>query len=328
MNWRLNLRNRLSRFTLAVTTSVFALFTLTPTAEAAPTPGILNVRDDAGLFSAPGIAEAQKQFEKTSFPQSTHLTIVTAKAVPADKQAEFDKAAKNSTTRGQFFDTWAKDLARKDREAGIFVLMFDDGKRFITRILADRLTTSRRGFTKNDERQLTEVLNDGSQAALGKPAPEAQPLRDAALLKATEFVTVQLKTAQASTNAEKPLAAAEPGKAAEVSPLMGWLCIGLVGLLGIWLIMGLIRAFSGGGGGMGGGMGGGGFLTSLLGGMFGAAAGMYMYDQFFGGGVSDATAAGADPSAGDTGAGDWGDAGGGDAGGGDWGGDDFGGGDW
>src|SRR5206468_12069719 len=77
----------------------------------------------------------------------------------------------------------------------------------------------------------------------------------------------------------------EKEKEGGMSP-WAWICPIVLVLLGIWLVIGLVRAFTGGGGGGyggGGGGGGGGFFTSLLGGMFGAAAGMRMYDQFFGG---------------------------------------------
>src|SRR5207248_4029772 len=115
---------------------------------------------------------------------------------------------------------------------------------------------------------------------------------------------------------------------------VGWVCHAVVGLLVVWLIIGIIRGVSnrgapgygygGGGGGYGGGGGGGGgFCSSLLGGMFGAAAGMWMYSHFFGGstptahgGDSGAGAAGGGAAGGDYGndAGNVGDVGGGDYG--------------
>ena len=68
--------------------------------------------------------------------------------------------------------------------------------------------------------------------------------------------------------------------------------------MGFSIVRSLFRALSGGGGapvgGMGqpygyGGGGGGGFLQNMMGSMFGAAAGMWMYDQFFGSHSSAAT---------------------------------------
>ena len=118
----------------------------------------------------------------------------------------------------------------------------------------------------------------------------------------------------------------------------------LIGLVLAWVVVAIFRAMSRGGNPGGGvpapGMGGGGFFSSLLGGMFGAAAGMWLYDQFSGH-HSSAYAADADErgngdsgfSGQDTdysGSGDSfgsdsssGDAGGGDFGGGDGGGGDF-----
>src|SRR5262249_25765873 len=82
------------------------------------------------------------------------------------------------------------------------------------------------------------------------------------------------------------------GAPMEGNSIWGWGCAGIGVLLVVWLIFGLIRAFSGMGGGhggygggMGGGMGGGGggFFTGLLGGLFGAMAGSWIYNNFFGG---------------------------------------------
>ena len=76
---------------------------------------------------------------------------------------------------------------------------------------------------------------------------------------------------------------------------MEWLCPILIVVAIAWIVIGLIRSFTGAGrggpapgsyagggygggpGDGGGGGGGGGFMSSLVGGMFGAAAGNWMY---------------------------------------------------
>ena len=145
--------------------------------------------------------------------------------------------------------------------------------------------------------------------------------------------------------------------------LGGCLCVGLVVVgvlaLGAMAVSALFRSFGRGPGGYGPGPGGyggygpgpggygpggyggqgGGFLSSILGGLFGGAAGSWAYDRFFGGHSSpnqgswqtpnDAPPSSA-PASDDTSytAGGGGDFGGGDSGGGDaGGGGDFGGGD-
>jgi uncharacterized protein len=140
-----------------------------------------------------------------------------------------------------------------------------------------------------------------------------------------------------------------------MSPL-GWIVLAAIVFLGFWLVMTIFRAIGrglggggpagpGGPGGYGYGGGGRGFFSSMLGGIFGAAAGTWLYDSFRGGGHSnawgdsqnpnsfgsnDAAPPGDEPGAGDFsgdpggGGGDFGgDSGGGDSGG-DSGGGDFG----
>ena len=77
------------------------------------------------------------------------------------------------------------------------------------------------------------------------------------------------------------------------SDLSGWICLAVGLIFLVWLSMAVFRPFfregSMPGGGPGGGgygpvRGGGGFFSSLLGSLFGAAAGNWMYDSFFRGG--------------------------------------------
>lgn len=116
---------------------------------------------------------------------------------------------------------------------------------------------------------------------------------DQALMKAADV----LEKIEASPRAVKQ-------EQNSLSPIWTILLIGL----GIWLVVGLMRGLSGAGTG-------GGFFPSMLGGLFGGMAGMWMYDSFFRGGGGFSGGDGYD--GGSSGGGDWG---GGDSGGGDWGG--------
>ena len=135
-------------------------------------------------------------------------------------------------------------------------------------------------------------------------------------MAATNDVIAQLKNTSAVPSRGERAGPPRPTPTAKKgggTNIMSYVCIGLAVLLGIWLVVGLIRAFTGGGGvrrrvrrwRLGGG--GGGFFPSLMGGLFGAAAGMYLYDSFMGGhssaSASDATG-GDTGDAGDTGAGE------------------------
>ncbi|HET6573554.1 MAG TPA: hypothetical protein VFG68_08130 [Fimbriiglobus sp.] len=328
---------------------------LAPAAMAAETAGRMRVEDKAGAFTPDGIKKAEEAFADTSFRSPTHFTVVTVGEIPAARKRDFDAVAKDPEQRGRFFESWARELADAHPDKGVFVLMFVGEKRYIVRAVADKASDVYRHFTDADAHKLVEKLSAGCRRALGQPADQAKAERDAALLDATGYVVAQLKDTSVPVVGERTRAASSDSNGNKGGTnILGYVCIGLAVLLGIWLVVGIIRAFTGGGGGYGGGgygggFGGGGFFPSLMGGLFGAAAGMWLYDSFMGGhhsaSASDAMGGyGGDTGASDTGegnydegasagseGGDWGDAGGGDAGGGDWGGDaggDFGGGDF
>jgi uncharacterized protein len=111
---------------------------------------------------------------------------------------------------------------------------------------------------------------------------------DGALLEGVAFVS---STMRAHTGAvaggggvpqERSNAGAKPGSS------WSWVVPLLIGLVVVWLVVGLLRALFGGARSPmdAGAGGGGGFGRSLLGGLFGTMAGMWMYDQFFGHGSS------------------------------------------
>ncbi len=336
----------------AVFGGLLALGLIAPVAlaEKSGSAGQLQVDDGAGAFTAEGVKKAKDAFHDVSFASPTHMRVVTIREIPADKKKDFDAVAKNAGERGRFFDAWAREMAQRDRAKGVFVLMYVDDTKYIVRTVADKETDRYRSFTDADTEQVAKKLSAACERALKKPQAEAQSIRDAGLLEATSYVADQLRDTSVPEGKTASTTGGGAAKASGGMGIMGWVCIGLMVLLAVWLVVGLIRAFTGGGGGgggygPGGGGGFGGFFPSLMGGLFGAAAGMWLYDQFAGSSAHAADPSGgtaSDPGAadsGDTGAGnfddgasggsDGGDWGGGDAGGGDWGGGgDFGGGDW
>lgn len=330
-----------------------------PPAFAAKVPqaGQLTVDDEAKAFTPEGIKNAESKFHGKTFKSATHFHVHTVTAVPEGKKKDFDAAKADKSKAPAFFLEWAREIAKADHDRGVFTFayMSEDGKSFYILTIADSQTDRARGFDDSDGKKTSDKLIAAFRSAKEKTGADAQKARDAGLLEATNFVIDQLKNTSANDSTTGATHATEEKSGS--SSIMSYVCIGIVALLGIWLVIGLIRAFTGGGGGGGGGYGGGGyggggggggFMTSMLGGMFGAAAGMYLYDQFAGHHGSDLSAGqsndygstSADDGAGDFdggsagGGGDFGDAGGGggDYGGGDFGGDsgggDFGGGDF
>jgi uncharacterized protein len=310
-------------------------------------PGALHVylNDASGFFSDKGIAEAKVALEKTLFSGGLVMTVDVLARPPQGREVPADEKQ-----RGKFFLELARELATADRARGIYILVCRSPG--YVQVIADKATRER-GFSNDDERKVRDILVEGLRAAskLEKESPQqAVEQRDKALLAAVQFVVEDLRNTAPPMSGNNQNRAAAP-KAADLrvdngNAIAGWICIGLVALLALWLIVGFIRALSGMGTASAGGApaGGGGFFSSLLGGLFGAMAGMWLYNHLFGGGSfwsggetgggmaggeADSTGgiAGEGDFSGDTGAGGSFDSGG-DTGGGDWGGGDWGGGDW
>lgn len=316
----------------------------------AETTGVMNVEDQAALFSDDGIQRAKQAFQSTSFHSPTHVLVVTANHVPTEKQAQWDEIVKNrdDKARNRFGEEWARSLGRtKDSHGDVVILIYKapTGGFFVSTI-SDKQSDVYRHFSDAKAREIDGIfLRELRKVKAEKlEGEQAKKEMDTALISATEKLISDLKDTSAPSSGRSGASNHVSNDHREGSNIGGYICMFLCVALGIWLVVGLIRAFTGGGGGGYGGPGGyggggGGFFSSLLGGMFGTMAGMWMYNSFFGGHSfgNEAMAGENYGGAGDTGDGnyddgaaatdgDWGDDGGGDfGGGGDWGG---GGGDW
>ena len=299
---------------------------------ALPAAATAWVNDEAKLFSPEAVAQADGRIQDIVHHFHRDLTIDTIESIPADMQAEYQQSGK-----AKFFLDWADRRAKDKRLQGIYVLICKNPGHL--EIVLDK-SIREHGFTFADRDLLAKQM-------LGLLKEKRY---DAALAEAVNFVDSRLRAHQGRAAAPLP-AQPHPGgpqNPAQGSPILGWICFGVAALVGIWLVMAVVRMLFGGGRGYGpggpgsggygpggyGGGGGGGFLSSMLGGMFGAAAGNWIYDSFRGGGRGGSwggggMTAGDSGSSPDSGAGDFsGDPGGGGDFGGDpgGGGGDFGGG--
>ncbi len=313
--------------------------------------GVMKVEDKAALFSDDGVSKAKHAFESTAFKSKTHLLVVTADHVPPAKQAEWDEIVKtkDDKARNRFAEDWARALGRtKDSHGDIVVLVFraPSGILFATTV-SDKESDVHRHFGDAKAREVDGIfLRELRKVKTEKlDGAAAKKEMDSALASATELIIKDLKDTAAPEAGKKTASGNRVAAENKGGGIGSYICMFVAIGLGIWLVIGLIRAFTGGGGGggPGGGYGGGGggFFTSLMGGMFGAMAGMWMYNNLFGGhdyhndamagdNYGNETGDAGDGNYDDGGAatdGDWGDSGGGSNGG-DWGDTGGGGGDW
>ena len=286
-----------------------------------------TVQDDAGMFSTQAKEKANRDVAeiKTRFRKDLLIeTRATAPKLPETIDS------KNAKAIDEFYDKWAKQLFDNDAVDGVFVIITQKPAR--VQIQLGNETRRLGEFTTEDRSELRKIF----MANLKKDP-------DGALTSATSFalsVFTKHRRSGAQSPAPGPRDGGRPAPAPEPEqegvPWVKYILIGLAILIVVWLVMGVIRALSGagrapgygggpGGGGYGGG-GGGGFFSSLLGGLFGAAAGMWLYNNMFGGHTSSAHAGepggygGGSTEPTDVGAGSTGEGGdwGGGGGGGDW----------
>jgi uncharacterized membrane protein YgcG len=317
-----------------------------------------QVRDNGKFFDADTIAKANAVIKRIEEKYKKDVVVETFAEIPPDVKTKFNYTPE---TRDAFYHKWRDSLAEQAGVNGIIVIIAkDQGKTHIE--VAAGGETLKRDFTPHDVEKLTDIL------AVGFSKDPNSRLIDGLQYVETTVAAHHQKRggAAAATPPAQVPSRSTPTRGADADAgggILGWVCIGLCVLLGIWLVMGIFRAFSGGGrggyaggggpgyagGGGGYGGGGGGFMSGLFGGLFGAMAGNWIYNSMFGGqsyhqsswGQSNAYGSGttttpqndAEPS--DQGQGfagsgrdvdDGADGGGGDGGGGDAGGG--GGGDW
>jgi len=293
------------RLSLGLVLAGLALDWGTPRALAAVSA---RVNDAGNFFSPATIEQANAKIHALRREFGKDLLVETFAKVPVDLEARYQDLGKN-----RFFSEWADRRAVEARIVGVYVLLCREPARLQVEV---GKTTRLKAFTLADRDRLVQQM---------LPLLKAKKY-DQALLGAVDFVAAALRQNQAR-HAMAPLGVHAPrGAAGNADSPLHWLLIAGGVLVGLWLLMAVVRTFSGAGG-AGGGMGtpgGGGFFSSLMGGLFGAAVGNWMYDSFFRGsgtawGASDAY--GADPSSSNAPDGEaFGDDGGG---GGDFGGGDF-----
>jgi uncharacterized protein len=303
-----------------------------------------TVRDDGKFFKPETVATVNKEINEIRERYKKDLVIETYKSykdIDGPEKSRESVNLQDREERNKAFSKWAVERAEKLKVNGIYILICREPSHF--QIEVGNKTLSKE-FTLADRHKLEQILQTNFK----------EKKFDEGLQEAVDFVHTAIRRNVANPEHEsrqkaQPSHPAGGGGGGGFN-VMHWLLIGGAVLLGIWLISGLIRAFSGAGRGYGGGPGyagggygggygggGGGFMSSLMGGLFGAAAGNWIYDSFFRGSgsgsswgsgpASSPSPTSSGPSGPDTDysgeGGDFGDAGGDAGGGGDFDGGDF-----
>jgi uncharacterized membrane protein YgcG len=269
---------------LAVALAVLSgcLVAVAPVSAMAVAP---QIKDDGKFFTDEAREKADKEIREIHREFGKDFLIETFATVPADLAKDAD--LKDKDARNRFFEKWARERARGADVNGIYVLICKEPAHLQVEVGNE---TQKKAFTTEDRNELSSMLIKSLR----------EKKNDDGLLEAVEFVRSKLK-AHGVRASSAPVIIPKPGGNVVSSGLGGLICFGVLILAGLWLVVGLFRTITGGGGGNrggygpggyggggygggGGGGGGGGFMSSLMGGMFGAVAGNWMYNSFFGGG--------------------------------------------
>jgi hypothetical protein len=170
---------------LVLVACVVALVAPSGAARAADQPGTFNAFDDANLFSTDAKKQAAKKVEGQKFDHGLQITVDTYKEMPAEWKKKYDSGDKAKVARD-----WAIAAATVQKAKGPYVLVCM--KPGLTVVLADEETV-KRGFTKAKEDEVQKIIDTAMRESAKQEGDARAKTRDAALLKATEYITKELK---------------------------------------------------------------------------------------------------------------------------------------
>ena len=342
---------------------------LLPAIAIAQTYSPNGVHDNAKMFGKEAVEKANEKIDAIRRDYKKDVCIETFANLPEKVQKDYEAAVKSDSKR-QFWDDFTEERYKKHDVKGIYLLIVEKPGHYqfgVGRLERDKV------FTSEDRKKAAAILKQNLEAkTFDKGLLAVVNDIDLTLNRTVGKVKTSTAAVPPQTKSSSPTKSPIPTEVSGMfSGIWGMICIGLVIVLALWVVIGVFRALTGGGNrqvdrapyggqggygpqgggggggygpqGGGGGGGGGGFMKGMLGGMLGAAGGMFLYDRFFGGGHSSMGGGGMTPTAyggtapvdpddrmGDTGGGDFNSGGAKDdaGGGGDWGnkGDDGGGG--
>lgn len=253
-----------------------------------------EVRDGAGFFKPETVARANEIIKEVEQRYKKDLLVETVPHVPERERQE--ATSSDPHVKDRFFVDWADRRARDEGVNGIYVLITREPGH-VEVAVGNRTRTE---FPDEERHRLVEILLNHFK----------KKEYDEGLLEAVRYVQSTL-AAHTRVGGAPSAGSEHPGLSHETRGieaswgLWHWLGLGLAVLFGVWLLSAVVRALAGGGGqpggytGPGGSAGygpagpGGGFFPSLMGGLFGAVAGSWLYDRFFSG---ESVSAAAEPT--------------------------------
>jgi TLP18.3/Psb32/MOLO-1 phosphatase superfamily protein len=261
-----------------------------------------EVADGGGFFSPDAVAAAKQSIQELEKKFGHQIRVETFASVPLGQAEAVSKM--DAKQRDAFFSKWVHERAEATGSRGIFVLICREPSHFN---LWAGTPIQRAGFGPAQAKPVREAA-----LARLKAKEYDKALSEIVTQLSTTFSTLKSNSSKSNSTTTKSPRAAEsskhisqnvpappnrtpthsgPSTATPGSNWTGVLVILMFVIGGIAVVSLIGRMFGGGrsyspGGygtnGPGYGGGGGGFMSSLMGGIFGSMAGHWMYDQFTG----------------------------------------------
>lgn len=254
-----------------VTGSFFAILLVTGSALG----NSQNIRDQAKFFSDDAEAKAAVAISKIKAEHGLDVVVETFEKPPSGKELA---AGSNPKARKAFFAHWAEERARTEKVKGVYVLICREPAHL--KIATHGPTTAKTLATKDRDLVAENFLSHFKKGDF-----------DVGLLTSLAKIDYRLasnKGSEREPSESSTASAASQWSLPGSSTVWTWVIVAGVVVIGFLIVRMIMGALAGGGGG--------GFLTSLLGGLFGAAAGMWLYDSFFGNNGSSPADPAQDPS--------------------------------
>ena len=204
-----------------------------------------QVHDNGKFFDADTVkkADALPTIQKIQEGYKKDVVVLTYDKIPEDVFKHINYDPKN---REAFFDQWARHEAQQGKVNGIIILISKDQKHKDSTWIQEDVGeyTEENAFRPADRKALHNIFENNWAKN-----------RNEALVEALQFIDQRMGYEHQKVSSAKAGVAAGGTGPVHTAPLpghhdnggsniLGWVCVGLFALVVVWVIFGVIRAFT------------------------------------------------------------------------------------
>ncbi|MFM8931572.1 MAG: hypothetical protein ACKOS8_06815, partial [Gemmataceae bacterium] len=221
------------------------------TAVAAGHPVRLVIEDNASLFSEGAKEAARQRLSQVNAKVEREVHLKTYPNLPDTLQAKMTAAGNDKAKKSEVWREFTASHLKGERGL-VAIICWKPGH---VEVAADR-ALSTAGFDAGKTRALRESLAKSLDApSKTKEESPRQKELDQALNsfvnEVAQSIPLEKARAAAPGGTSVPVNAKTAVQEVEQNNMLGWVCLGIVGLMVVWMIFGAMRGSASGGGGYG-----------------------------------------------------------------------------